>query len=417
MTKNSTTSSKSTKGKNHDRLSKLIGPCDKQEDSVARQKLVSARVSLLMHHSFFGNMATRLKLVNSDEWLATAATDGRNFYYNSRFINMLKFGEVQFLFAHEVLHVAYDHIGRRGERNPQLWNIADDYCVNADLKRHSVGKFITTVPCLYSVEYDGKCAEEIYADLLKKSDMIDVDSLVDQMIDDHMEENRDSGAEQLSEEERDQIRQEIRENVVQAAKAAKAAGHSVPQSIERLIMDLTEPQMDWRELIQTVLTSTIKTDYTYMRPSRRSWHMDAILPSQTPGEEIEITVAIDTSGSINNSELTLFLSEIQSIMDTFDGYKIKVLSWDTSVYNPQEYTSENLENIAAYTPKGGGGTDVNCVFNHIKQSGSSVDRLVIFTDGFFFGDYGDPDLCDTLWIIHKNPEFNAPFGEWAHFKE
>ena len=124
-----------------------IGPTDPKLDAIVREKLITARVGLLLRASFFGNLATRLKLVNADEWCPTAATDGRNFYYNSRFVNDLKPKEVEFLFGHEVLHCVYDHMGRRGDRDAQLWNIADDYCVNADLKKHRVGEFITTVPC------------------------------------------------------------------------------------------------------------------------------------------------------------------------------------------------------------------------------------------------------------------------------
>ena len=169
------------------KFDKLIGPTDSKIDTLARERLVTARVGLLLRHSFFGNLATRLKLVNADEWCATAATDGRTFYYNSRFINMLKTKEVEFLFGHEVLHVVYDHMGRRGERDPQIWNIADDYAVNADLKRHNVGTFITTVPCLYETKYDGKPAEEIYDDLMQNVKKINIDDLVEQMLDDHMD--------------------------------------------------------------------------------------------------------------------------------------------------------------------------------------------------------------------------------------
>ncbi len=80
---------------------------------------------------------------------------------------MLKPKEVEFLVGHEVLHVVYDHMGRRDNRDPEIWNIADDYAVNADLKRHKVGQFITSVPCLYETKYDGKAAEAIYDDLMK----------------------------------------------------------------------------------------------------------------------------------------------------------------------------------------------------------------------------------------------------------
>ena len=155
------------KRKRSKNLEKLVGPTDPKIDAAARERLITARIGLLLRHSFFGNLATRLQLINADEWCSTAATDGLKFYYNARFIMMLKPKEVEFLVGHEVLHVVYDHIGRRGNRDPQIWNIADDYAVNADLKRHKVGDFITTVPCLYETKYDGKPAEEIYDDLMQ----------------------------------------------------------------------------------------------------------------------------------------------------------------------------------------------------------------------------------------------------------
>lgn len=383
---------------------------------------MTSRVSLLLHQPFFGNLATRLTLVNADDWLPTAATDGRNFYYNSRFINLLDPEEVDFLVGHEVLHVVYDHMGRREERDPKLWNIADDYCVNADLKKYKIGRMITTVPCLYDPKYTGWTAEQVYDDLYKNADKIDMDDLIDQLLDDHMdgddsEDGEGNRPKRMSQSERDALREDIKDAIINAARSAKEAGHGVPDSVARMIKEITEPQMPWRELIQTVLTSAIKTDYTFMRPSRRGHHLDAIMPSQTPGEEIDITVAIDTSGSISNKELSLFLGEIQGIMDSFAGYKIKVISWDTRVSNPVDYTSENLENIAEYVPGGGGGTDPKCIFDWLKEEGIVPDRLVVFTDGCFFGGDGPSDYCDTAWIIKGNPEFKASHGTWAHFTD
>lgn len=418
------TTAKRQKIKNADKLAKLIGPRVNSEDAQARDTIITSRVSLLFKHSFFGNLATRLKLVNADEWLATAATDGKNLYYNARFINMLSRGEVEFLISHEILHVIYDHMDRRDSRDPQIWNIAADYCVNADLKRHRVGQFITTVPCLYDSAYDGKTAEFVYDDLMKNADQINMDDLIDQLLDDHMDSDDDGDEEgtgkrpsKMSQAEREQLRQDIKENIINAAKSARDAGHGVPESVSRMVQDITEPKMPWRELIQTVLTSTIKTDYSFMRPSRRGWHLDAVLPSQNPGEEIEITVAIDTSGSIGNRELNIFLSEIQGIMDSFAGFKIHVVSWDTRVHNPQTFTSDNLENITEYTPGGGGGTDPNCIFDYLKDESIVPNRLVIFTDGFFFGGHGDSDYCDTTFIIYKNPSFTGQFGTWAHYTD
>ena len=118
---------------------------DPELDSTVREKLVQARVSLLIKQPFFGNLATRLELVNADEWCPTAATDGRKFYYNTKFVNALGIGETMFLFGHEVLHVVYDHMGRFGDRDKQLANIAADYCVNGDLVKNNIGTVISTV--------------------------------------------------------------------------------------------------------------------------------------------------------------------------------------------------------------------------------------------------------------------------------
>ena len=143
---------------------------DPARDREVREILITARVGMLLRASFFGNLATRLKLVNADEWCATAATDGRNFYYNSKFIKMLRPKEVEFLFGHEVLHCVYDHFGRRGDRDAQLFNVACDYCVNSDLKKHKVGEFITTVPCLYDDKYVDWASEEVYDDLFENAE-------------------------------------------------------------------------------------------------------------------------------------------------------------------------------------------------------------------------------------------------------
>ena len=405
----------------------LVGPTDKKIDHDAREKLVTARIGLLLRHSFFGNLATRMQLINADLWCSTAATDGLKFYYNSRFIMMLKPKEVEFLVGHEVLHVVYDHMGRRGNRDPEIWNIADDYAVNADLKRHKVGEFIKTVPCLYEQKYDGKAAEEIYDDLMKNVQKISIDDLLDQMIDDHMDGDGDDDGDQegegnkqgkrpsMSPEERERVRQEVKQAIINAASSAEAG--SLPLGVERLIKQHTNPVMPWRELIQTNLTSAIRTDYSWMRPSRRGWHMDAIMPGMNPGEEIDVVVAIDMSGSISNKQAQQFLGEIGGMMNSFDGYKVHVFCFDTETYNPKDFSSENMDLIDEYEPMGGGGTDFDCIFTYLKDIGNVPKRLIVFTDGYPFGSWGDADYCDTTWVIHGDKNPNPPFGTYAIYDE
>jgi predicted metal-dependent peptidase len=419
------------KKKRSDKFDKLIGPTDAKIDAQARERLISARVGLLLRHSFFGNLATRLKLTNADEWLATAATDGQKFYYNSRFIMLLKPKEVEFLVGHEVLHVVYDHMGRIGSRDPQMFNIANDYAVNADLKRHGVGTFITSVPCLYEKKYDGKPSEEIYDDLMKNVKQIDINSLLDQMIDDHLEdegegngegegeegdkESKGKGRPKMSPEERERLRQEMKQAIISAASTCEAG--QLPLGVERLIKQHTDPVMPWRELIQTNLISAIRADYSWMRPSRRGWHMDAIMPGMNPGEEIDVVVSLDMSGSISNSQAQAFLGEIGGMMDAFDGYKVHVFCFDTNTYNPQDFNSDSMDTIDEYEPQGGGGTDFDCIFEYLKENAIDPKRLIVFTDGYPCGSWGDPEYCDTTWIIHGDKNPNPPFGTFALYDD
>jgi len=415
------------------KFANLIGPTDSKLDREVREILVTARVGMLLRASFFGNLATRLKLINADEWCATAATDGRNFYYNTRFIKMLKPKEVEFLFAHEVLHCVYDHFGRRGDRDHQLWNIANDYCVNGDLKKHKVGEFITSVPCLYDAKYEGKSSEEIYDILYENAEKIDINSLLDKIIDEHMDgdekedggsgdnddgdgdEKEGKGRPKLSEEERAKIRDEIKEAMLSAAQTCDAG--NLPAGVKRLIQNLTEPVMDWREILRMQLESTIKSDYTWMRASRKGWHMDAVMPGMKATDAIDIAVAIDTSGSISPAQCKDFLSEIQGIMESFDSYRIHVFTFDTETYNPQQYDSDNLEDITDYDIQGGGGTDFDAIFKYLKHAEIEPKKLVVFTDGYPFGSWGDENYCDTLWIIHGDRNPNPPFGVWALYGE
>ena len=414
-----TTATKEDKKK----FANLLGKMDPKLDREVREKLITARVGLLLKASFFGNLATRLKLVNADEWLTTAATDGRHFYYNSRFIQMLRPKEIEFLFGHEVLHCVYDHFGRRGDRDPQIWNIANDFCVNADLVKHRVGEKITTVPCLYDNKYDGLSSEEIYEQLMQNVQKISLSDLIDKMLDEHLdgegeegEDGEGNGRPKLSDAEKQQIRDEIKEAMLAAAQTVDGAGN-IPAGVKRLIQDLTEPKMNWRELLRMQLESTIKSDYTWMRASRRGWHMDAVMPGMKLDPMIDIAVALDASGSISGDMLKDFLGEIQGIMDSFPAYKIHVITFDTEAYNPAQYDSDNLDDICDYEVKGGGGTDFECIFRYLKDNEIEPKRLVVFTDGYPFGSWGDENYADTVWILHGTTSIVPPWGQHAYYEE
>ena len=407
--------------------SKVVTATDPRVDAAAREKLVTARIGLLLRAPFFGNLATRMNLINADDWCPTAATDGRRFYYNSEFVNNLPLKQLEFLVGHEVLHAVYDHMGRRGNRDPKLWNIADDYCVNWDLVEQRVGDKIPVA--LYDSKYKGMSAEEVYDDLYENADKINIDDLMKRLLDEHLDGNDGDGDEgedgdkpgnkrpRLSEAEKKEIRDEVKEAVLAAAQASGAG--NLPGGVKRMIKDLIEPVMDWRELLQQQIESTVKSDFTWARPSRRSWHMDAVMPGMKPGEQIDVVIGIDASGSITDNDLKIFLSEIKGIMEAYDEYRITILGWDTEVHNVATFTSDNLEDITTFTPGGGGGTDPHCVWNYLQANDIEPKKLIMFTDYCFFG--WSPDeveqYCDTVWIIKGNKSAEPEFGVYAHYED
>ena len=396
-------------------------PTDPAMDARAVEKLVTARIGLLLKAPFFGNLATRLIIKNADEWLPTAATDGRHFYYNSRLIDKMPLKQVEFLFGHETLHNVYDHMGRRGDRDPQLFNIAADYAVNQDLMDQRIGEKITVVPILLDSKYKGMSSEEIYDELYQNAKKINIDDLLDQMLDEHLdgegegEDGEGKGRPKLSEEEKKAIRDELKEAVVSAAQACGAG--NLPAGVKRMLADMTEPKMNWRELLQQQIESTIKADYTFMKPSRRSWHLDAILPGQNNAEMIDICIAVDLSGSISDKQCKEFFSEIHGIMQMYDAFKIHVWTFDTEVYNPAIFTQDNMDELLTYEPQGGGGTDFTVNWDFMKENDIEPKKFIMFTDGYPGSSWGDSEYCDTCFIIHGSTTIEPPFGTFAYYQE
>ena len=395
-----------------------------ETDRAVREKIVGARIALLLKAPFFGNLATRLKIENADDWCPTAATDGRKLYYNSEFLKKMPAKQLEFLIGHEVLHCVYDHMGRRGERDPQLWNIADDYCVNQDLLDQRIGERIPVG--LYEPKYRGWSAEEVYDDLEKNADKIDIDDLVDKLLDEHLDgdgedgegedgdEKKDGkGRPKLSEEERKQIRDEIKEAVMSAAQTVGAG--NLPSGVKRLIKDLTAPQLNWRELLQQQIVSTIRSDYTWSRVSRKGWDIDAVLPGNDVEREIDICVAIDASGSMSDSMLKDILSEVKGIMESYNSFKLHLWSFDTEVYNATVFTQENLDEIMEWEVGGGGGTIFEANWEYMKDQDIAPKKFVMFTDGYPGMGWGDENYCDTLFIVHGSTTIEAPFGLTAYY--
>ena len=377
-------------------------------------KIIVARVGLLLRHPFFGNMATRLKIQDASEWCKTAATDGRHLFYNREFFGGLTTKQVEFVVAHEILHNVFDHMGRNEDRDRQIFNIAADYCVNGQLIRDHIGEQPPEIKIFHDPQHYNKSAEQVYDEIFEKYDDDQLAAL-GQLLDDHIDwEKEGDGRPAYSKEELKQIRDEIREATMQAANAAGAG--NTPANVQRMIKELTEPKMNWRELLRQQIQSTIKTDYSFSRPNRKGWHTGAILPGMKFDETIDIAVSLDMSGSITDEMSMDFITELKGIMDEYKDYNIKLWCFDTKVYNEQDFDGYSGEDILNYEIMGGGGTDFMCNWEYMKEHDITPKKFIMFTDGYPWDSWGDDNYCDTLFIIHGNDKIVPPFGSHAYYE-
>ena len=390
-------------------------------------KLTTARVGLLLKAPFFGNMATRMRLIEADDWCPTAATNGRDFFYSTKFVEKLSVKKLEFLFAHEICHAVFDHFGRVGSRDRMLSNIAQDYAVNQILVDERIGEKITEVQICYDSKYRGKAWEEIYDELYDKAEKITMPELLKQLgdlLDEHLKEEgpgegeqdgKDGNKPSISKEEAQKIRDEIKEAMIQSAAAAGAG--KVPAGIQRMIKDLTEPKMNWREFIRMNIQSIVRNDYSFTRPSRKGQMSGAVLPGMKQDETIDVAIGIDMSGSIGQEDATVFLSEVKGIMDQYQDFAIDIWCFDTGIYNHKRITHDNDQDLLDYAPEGGGGTDFMANWEFMKEQGIQPKKFIMFTDGYPCGDWGDENYCDTLFIVKGNKDCEAPFGQTVIYEK
>lgn len=417
-------------------------------DPIARE-VTRAKIQLLLTQPFFGNMATGMVIILTDAenhaWCSTAATDGRRLYMNRGFVSRLTFDELLFVVAHEVLHVVYDHLSRRQGRDPEYYNMAADYVINYTLVKNKIG---TMPPVgLYKEEYNDELTSEQVYDLLVKN-QVTIEMPLDQHLDgaggasgsgDKDGEDGDDGKGKgkggtikvrvngngdgppvLSKEELDEIRSEVLARTIQAAQAAEAQENPgcVPAGVKRMIAELTEPVLDWRSMLDCHVRSQQKCDYTFQRLSRVELGGGFIFPAEDDDLMVEADVVIDTSGSMSTEMLREICSEIKGIMTSFQDFKLRLCSFDTQLYDyGLVYTPQNIDEIDTYVPKGGGGTDLSCYWNKLKEEGRIPERVVVFTDGYLYGGWGEADYAETLWVFYGGNREKAPYGQTVYYED
>jgi predicted metal-dependent peptidase len=216
-----------------------------------------------------------------------------------------------------------------------------------------------------------------------------------------------------SEEERKKIKDEIKESLINSAKQSGAG--KLPAGVKRIVQELTEPKMDWRELLAMTIESTVKSDYSFQRRSRKQAQTNCILPGMIPEQTIDVAIALDMSGSISDAMGRDMLSEVKGIMQQFTDFKIKLWCFDTDVYSYAEFDNTSIDDIDTYDIKGGGGTDFMCNWKFMEENDIMPERFVMFTDGLPWDSWGDEHYCDTVFIIHGSEDITPPFGNHAYY--
>jgi predicted metal-dependent peptidase len=309
-------------------------------------------------------------------------------------------------------------MGRRNGRDPKLSNIAADYASNQILKDEKIGEVPNWIKIFQDNKYRGKSYEEIYDILYEGAEKIDISTLgelFDEHVDDDEFESSDTGRPRLTDEEKKQIRDEVKEAMLAAAQSAGIG--KVPSGIQRMIQELTEPKMNWRQLLRMNIQSIIKNDFRFSRPNRKTQHMGIALPGMVFDETIHAAVGLDMSGSISDPMSKDFVSEIKGIMEEFPNFVLDIWCFDTEVYNYVQFTSDNIGDISEYKITGGGGTDFMCNWNFMKENDITPKKLIIFTDGYPYGSWGDENYCDTLFVIHGSNSIVSPFGQTAYYND
>lgn len=125
----------------------------------------SIKRRLLVKYPFFGSVVANSNFIDEPA-VGTAGTDGKNIYYNPNFIESITDDQQTFIFAHEICHIAFDHIFRSEGKDKDLWNIATDSVVNAFLKQDGLPIVEGGVDIPEAINYD---AEEMYKKLLEEN--------------------------------------------------------------------------------------------------------------------------------------------------------------------------------------------------------------------------------------------------------
>ena len=359
----------------------------------------------------------------------TAYTNGRDDYYGRAFVDGLTDSEFRFLILHETYHKLFKHLTtweHLYKDDPKLANMACDYVINLMIVDENRDGFATMPKDaegnnigLLDEKFRNMDTAQVYKILKQEQEDNPDDS--DQGEGEGngagLDEHDWEGAQEMDADEQRELAQEIDQAIRQGALTAGKVGSGGNRAIDQLL----QPEVNWREVMREFITETCRgtDDSTWRQPSRRHMAMGILRPSGITERVGELVIAIDTSGSIGQQELTKCLSEIKGVCDTVKPESVRILYWDTKVCSDELYgdvagACGSLEQLTQTTkPKGGGGTNVQCVPDHIQANNINAQAVIVLTDGYLGGDWGAWTM-PLLWGILDNKSARPTIGKTLH---
>jgi len=357
-----------------------------------REKIDQAKSRLMLENPYFGMLVSTLEMRENPS-IASVRPRGDLMEYNDEYLEVLSVEEVMSILANSALHQALFHTDRGVGKMASVWQLASDYAINDLLVQNG---FLIPPLANYSRRFERLYAEEIYTTLLGELDLQEDET------------SRPKESADLTEEESPPIsllEKKDYERLLQQLSNKRAKQGDLPKGIERLIPQVLVAQVAWRDELYRYVNTHAKSDYRMFPSSKKHLYRGMALPS-IYGEELNIAVAIDTSASVDDGLLSLFLSELYEIMQVFTHYTITLIEADAKIQNIQRLTP--LEPLIP-TFRGGGGTDFRPVFVYLEHHHYEMMKfLIYFTDGE--GEFPEmlPSM-DTLWVMPESKE--VPFGD------
>ena len=370
------------------------------------ERITKARVVLMFYQPWFGQLANYLNFkINND--IDTMAVDiNGNIFFNEEFVNSLSQEELTGVICHEILHLAFQHLSRMGNRNPKIWNIAGDLKVNNEIIFNQ-SKFKLPKMALVAqgntieigrakiVNIDTKSSEQIYEEIINKNNSEDLKDIgMDTFI---IANNNSNKAKEKA--------GEWVQRVAVANETFKDKG-CIPAGILKELKKLDTPELKWHQII-TQRLKLISSGKTWKKPSKRMlpWYF----PSKQKVKGLSCVVCIDSSGSMGEKELQKALTELWGLSQQFKAIKFWITCCDTELSEPFIITTSTKKDLLNIKLKGGGGTSFVPVFDWIKKENINPDCLIYFTD--LYGDFPNrKPLYQTYWITESS-NMQVPFGK------